>query len=91
MKIGPNPDSVQTLPIIVTIAHVRGAKQCAYGAREWFKHHNLDFRDFLENGMPIEKAEAINDLMARHVVAYARQEYARLQKILDDYNEEHGI
>lgn len=41
--------------------------------------------------MPVEKLEAINDAMGNLVAAYARKEYARLQKILDDYNEEHGI
>ena len=91
MKIGPNPNCIRTLPIIVTMEHVRGAKQCSRGAREWFKMHNLNYDDFLVNGMPVEKLESIPDAIGHHVAAYARKDYERLQKLLDDYNEEHGI
>ena len=91
MNIGPNPDGIRTLPIIVRMDHVRGSRQCTRGAREWFNLNNLDYNDFLVNGMPVEKLEAINDIMGNIVAEYTRKEYARLQKILDDYNEEHEI
>ena len=91
MKIGPNPEGIRTLPIIVRMEHVRGSHQCARGAREWFAINNLDYTDFLINGMPVEKLEAINDAMGNVVAAYARKEYAKLQKILDEYNEAYGI
>lgn len=63
--------------IILRIEHVRKAKLCARGMRGWFARHDIDFMDFLKNGMPISKAEAMNDALANRVIEVARNEVAK--------------
>lgn len=68
----------------VTVAHLRSVPGfspkpgfCLSQARVWFKRHNLDFRDFVRNGIDAEKLEATGDGLALAVVAHARKEVAR--------------
>lgn len=42
-------------PIIVRMEHLRSLKYCARGVREFFASHNLDYQDFLVNGIESEK------------------------------------
>lgn len=64
----------------VTAEHARAAKLggpgflCAYGIRGWCRRHGIDLGDFLDNGLPIERLESIDDAYARRVVAIARAE-----------------
>jgi hypothetical protein len=58
----------------VTMTHVRAAKLCSRGTREWFKHHNLSFDEFITNGYPAETLLATGDEMAVRVVAEALKE-----------------
>lgn len=60
--------------IIVTMRHVRAARMCASGAREWFKKNNLDFLRFTREGLPIETIEAAGGSAALIVAALARKE-----------------
>ena len=67
------------MSIIVRVHHIRGAKLCGNGTRAWFKHHGIDYNEFLANGLPIEQVEALNDGFAEQVCAVAREEAAALE------------
>lgn len=45
---------------------------CSAGARDFFKRHGFDWRDFLKNGIDAKKLEATGDAMALQVVEVAR-------------------
>lgn len=69
--------------MIITIEHVRGTKGfntrgrlCVVGARNWFKTHDLDFADFLANGIDEGILLATGDAFAIAVVeqAHGQQE-----------------
>lgn len=62
--------------MIVTIQDIRDAGLCSRGARGWAKQNNYDFRDFLQNGMPIERMEAFGDAFCMQVVNHVRQREA---------------
>lgn len=66
--------------LIVTSAHLRTIPYfraapgfCLPKARTWFKRHGLDFRDFLDNGIPAETLLATGDGMAQALVRWARE------------------
>ena len=56
---------------IVRMVHVRQAKMCSSGAREFFARHELDWQEFLKNGIDAEKLRATGDAMALKVVKVA--------------------
>lgn len=58
----------------VRVRHIRQANLCAPGTREWFKRHDLDYTDFLKNGIDAEKVLQLNDHFGNQVVAKAREE-----------------
>lgn len=60
----------------VYMGHIRKARMCARGARAFFERHNLDWADFLRNGIEPEKLVATGDAMALDVVevAYGRKQ-----------------
>lgn len=58
--------------VIVTMKHIRKANMCSGGPRSFFKKHNLDWSDFLKNGIPASKLLATGDAMAALVVEVAR-------------------
>lgn len=60
--------------IIIRVAHIRKANLCMGGARLWFKSHNLNWNDFLSDGLPISQLEAMNDTFADQVCKLARKE-----------------
>jgi hypothetical protein len=60
--------------IIVRISHIRTAKICMSGARDWFKQYDLSWSDFLQNGLPVEVMEATQHPLALRVCRIARQE-----------------
>lgn len=55
--------------------HVRAAKFCSAGARTWWKHHGLDWSDFLDNGIEPETLLQTGDALAARVVEIARNEH----------------
>lgn len=59
---------------LVTMTHIRQAKLCASGAREWFRSHNFSWSDFLENGMDADILETTGDPLAFRVTEFARAE-----------------
>lgn len=59
-------------PIKITMLHVRQAKMCSSGAREFFKRHDLDWQKFLSEGLDSNLIEATGDAMALEVVKVAK-------------------
>lgn len=57
--------------MIIYISDVRKAKLCIDGTKKFFKTHNLDFRDFVKNGIDEEIIAKIDDAMARLVLEVA--------------------
>ena len=66
--------------IIVRLHHARGARLsgvgvlCAPGIRAWFARYGLDYRAFIEHGLPIGLLEATGDAFALRACAIARAE-----------------
>lgn len=63
-----------TTPVIVRMEHCRELHYCARGVRELFVRYNLDYTNFLNNGINSDKLlEATsNDGMALAAVEVAR-------------------
>lgn len=59
--------------IRVKMNHIRAAKMCSRGARQWFERHGLDWSTFLREGLPVEEIEATGDAMALRVARVARE------------------
>ena len=57
----------------VTYDDIAKAGYCASGARRWFEAHNLDFKDFIANGIEAEVLLATGDAMAERVVAMKQE------------------
>lgn len=58
--------------IIITMPDIRAARMCSGGSREFFRIHNLDWPDFLLNGIPASKLLATGDSMAVRLVEVTR-------------------
>ena len=58
---------------ILTVRHLRSVGACASGTRLFFKRHNLDYNDFLKNGIDSEKFLATGNAMALKIVKKVRQ------------------
>lgn len=54
--------------VIVTITDIRLAGHCVSGTREWFNAYDLDFRDFIRNGMDSDILLATGDGLAQQVI-----------------------
>ncbi|HDS1128083.1 TPA: hypothetical protein QDZ99_001932 [Stenotrophomonas maltophilia] len=70
--------------VLVTVDHARVAKLgehsgvlCAAGIRTWMDRHGLDLRQFLDDGLPVEQFEALDDAFAQRLAAIAREEASR--------------
>lgn len=71
-------------PVLVTVDHARAAKLgersgvlCAAGIRTWMDRHGLDLRRFLDEGLPVEQFDALDDAFAQRLAAIAREEADR--------------
>jgi hypothetical protein len=53
---------------VITIADIRATGHCVAGARRWFEAHELDFADFVANGLPASTLLATDDALAEQVV-----------------------
>jgi hypothetical protein len=58
--------------LIVIHADMRALGYCNRGARSWFARHQLDWADFIHQGIAAEQLLATGDAMAEAVVAVAR-------------------
>ena len=65
----------------VHMRHVRQADLCASGTRAWFKHHGINYTDFLNNGVDSEVLLKLDDHFANLVVAKAKEE--QLKEVSD--------
>lgn len=46
---------------------------CRGGARDWFRAHDLDWQQFVRQGVPAAALEATGDALALALVAWARE------------------
>lgn len=58
----------------VFMRHIRKAKICSGGARDWWAHNGLIWTDFLAGGISGEKLLETGDPFAKRVVEIARAE-----------------
>lgn len=58
--------------IVVTMQHVRKAKMCSRGTRQFFDRYNLDWNTFLQSGISSSVILATGDAMGAKVVEVAR-------------------
>lgn len=63
------------------IRHIRASGFCARGARDWAARHNIDYNDFLKNGIDCDMLEATGDHFAITVCKLAREEEAKLKEV----------
>ena len=56
------------------IRHIRAARLCSGGTRQWWSAHNLDWNDFLANGIDGGALLNTGDPLAMRVVEAARAE-----------------
>lgn len=62
----------------VYVRHIRACGYCLIpGARDCARHHGLDWRDFIRNGIPVSTLKMINDVMCQNIVAKALQEHSQ--------------
>jgi hypothetical protein len=54
--------------------HLRKLGYCRRGTREFFYRHDLDWSEFLRNGLPEQEFLATGDAMAIRLVKVARDE-----------------
>jgi hypothetical protein len=52
----------------ITINDVMASGHCARGSRRWFHQYNLDFKDFLKNGIPAQTLLDTGDGLAEQIV-----------------------
>jgi hypothetical protein len=64
--------------MIVHHRHMKaaGLRYCNPGARVWFKHHGLDWNQFVNEGINADVLIATGDAMALAVVEEAKKEWA---------------
>jgi hypothetical protein len=55
----------------ITIRNTAGCKYCSKGVREFFKKYNLDYNEFVKNGVEEEVLLGTGDSMAKRVVEFA--------------------
>ncbi len=60
--------------ITVRMKHIRSARLCAKGTRDWWAAHGFSWSDFLANGIPAEKLASTGDPYALHVVKIATED-----------------
>ena len=71
--------------LIVIHADMRSLGYCNRGARSWFIRHQLDWAEFINQGIEAEQLLATGDAMAEAVVAVAQS------RVNSDTNgDEHG-
>lgn len=59
---------------LVTIRHLRAAKLCAAGGREWCGRNGIAWSDFVSPGVPAATLEATGNPFAVRVAGIARKE-----------------
>lgn len=57
----------------ITINDIRKTGHCVAGIRTWFTLHGLDFKTFLQEGLPASVLLDTGDELARDVVAKVKE------------------
>lgn len=57
--------------MIVTMRHVRAAGMCSEGAREFCKRYDIDWSDFIKNGIDAERLKGIDNALLQQVLKVA--------------------
>lgn len=65
-----------TSELRVFMRHVRAAGICAPGTRNFFFRNDLDWRDFVKNGIPVKTLREIGDHNALKAAEEAEKEQA---------------
>lgn len=60
------------MTLIVTVKDIDPKQDCSKGVRKFFADHNLDYTDFILNGIDADILLAIDDIMAHKIVEVAR-------------------
>lgn len=60
----------------IYIQDARKAGFCNHGLRDFFKEHDLDWYDFIQNGMEAEKALSFNNANVELAYKYALEREA---------------
>jgi hypothetical protein len=67
--------------LIVTTRHLQAARLCIVpGARDFFKRHNLNFKEFVKHGIDAELLIATGDALALSAVVVAKAEQENAEK-----------
>lgn len=59
--------------MIVRHSDLRALGYCNNGARDFFKKHNLDWTEFVKNGLPEEQFIETGDAMAIRLVEFTKE------------------
>jgi hypothetical protein len=59
--------------MIVTHDDLKALRYCNKGTRDFFKRHNLDWSDFVKNGISEEQLINTGDARALQTVEFARE------------------
>ena len=59
--------------MIIRVNHARQAGYCSRGMRAFFVKYDLNWSEFLKNGLPEETLLATGDALARKVVEIAHE------------------
>ena len=60
--------------IMVTVKHMRQAKYCVKGTKQYFNDRGWNWKQFVKSGLPAELFEGVNDAMANKLAKIARNE-----------------
>ena len=60
--------------LVVMPRHIRAAKICMKGAREWHKAHGLEWSDCVTKGTPVSFIDSTGCPIAARAAAEARKE-----------------
>lgn len=58
----------------IYMRHVRSAKICSSGARQFLNVHGISWQDFLQNGVEADVLLAMNNAQVNQVVEAAKKE-----------------
>lgn len=54
--------------IIIRITHLRKIHACVKLSKVWFKEHDLDWKDFVKNGIDLEILKQIDDIHVKEII-----------------------
>ncbi|MEN3144642.1 hypothetical protein ABDF71_21870 [Ochrobactrum sp. WV_118_8] len=59
--------------LVISMEDLRKCGMCASGVRRWFLDHNLDFKDFLANGIASSALVELGDALGLRAVELTRK------------------